>query len=317
MTFRRIFHGCALLIMAFLLFGCATTQRPTATVLHTEGLYSSNIHLQFIKDASAHAVIDFSPGIICNNVDGLPCSPRRMPYRDHEDAMVHFVELFPGLHTIEVELSKLATEIDWKSGKPTVYNVVYKSIRNCHLKARLEAGHIYIVSGEPKKVGTMMKTSGNEDILSWDAWIYDKATGQALKAAVSLEEPKDLPEIQGRMATLLFFEGPPEGYRSRKDISYSLIFRSSEMRTLRWELRVIHPDPGREVKSSFETILYGPDGKEFDRRIIDATVYRGWAGSTFSGMWEDRGKKGWDKGTYRAVFLAGQKTFAECSFEVR
>ena len=54
---------------------------------------------------------------------------------------------------------------------------------------------------------------------------------------------------------------------------------------------MIHPDPGREARSSFETILYGPDGKEFDRRIIDATVYRGWAGSTFSGMWEDRGRK--------------------------
>ena len=163
----------------------------------------------------------------------------------------------------------------------------------------------------------MMKASGNEDILTWDVWVYDKATGQIVKSEAVFEEPMDFPAFGGRMAALLLYEGPPEDYRSRQNISYGLIFRSSEIRSLRFELRLIYPDPGREIKSNIETILYGPNGKEITKRTIDATVYKGWKNGRMSGMWENRGKTEWDKGIYRAVFLNGQKIFAECPFEVR
>jgi Tfp pilus assembly protein PilF len=118
-----------------------------------------------------------------------------------------------------------------------------------------------------------------------------------------------IPSINAKVASLRFFENPPQGI-PREQRVYGTRFLQSQVNRIFWELTLEHPAPGRRVNFLIESVWHSPTTAQGLRRTMRASLRPEWTWS----YWHDGGRiiagqsEPWPVGSYRVdLYVAGAK----------
>ena len=118
-----------------------------------------------------------------------------------------------------------------------------------------------------------------------------------------------IPSINAKVASLRFFENPPQGL-PREQRVYGTRFVKSQVNRIFWELTLEHPAPGRRVNFLIESVWHSPTTEQSLRRSMRASLQPEWTWS----YWHDGGRiiakqsEPWPVGSYRVdLYIAGAK----------
>ena len=118
-----------------------------------------------------------------------------------------------------------------------------------------------------------------------------------------------IPSINAKVASLRFFENPPQGLPRERQV-YGTRFVKSQVNRIFWELTLEHPAPGRRVNFVIESVWHSPTTEQSLRSTMRASLQPEWTWS----YWHDGGRiiakqnEPWPVGSYRVdLYVAGAK----------
>lgn len=133
----------------------------------------------------------------------------------------------------------------------------------------------------------------------------------ARREATALARPGYVPSLNATVQTLRFFEKAQGEQIAEGQRQFADRFKSSNTRTVAWELSLAHPPAGRQQRFTIRSICYAPDGSIFGQGELSSYVEANWGKSTHVYGWGFQEPGLWQTGTYRVeLFIDGRKVAA-------
>jgi hypothetical protein len=136
------------------------------------------------------------------------------------------------------------------------------------------------------------------------------------KKTIEFSPPLKLSDINGKVTSLLFYEG---GYNilPKNQRKYAEIFNKSETRYIYWELNLEHPEPGKKANFIITYIYYKPDGTEFCRSKKLSYINKNWSSSWKTQGWGNKTPgAAYSKGIYSVKLYIADEEIASGKFEI-
>lgn len=127
--------------------------------------------------------------------------------------------------------------------------------------------------------------------------------------------PVNIPSLDATVDKLLFYESdlgiPPQMERE-----YATEFPRSQARFINWELRLLHPKPGKKISFRLDAAYYKPKESILVEHHLDTFSEADWTYSQHSHGYGNDKPGTWPLGTYRVDVLFDGKTIVSDTFSV-